>query len=365
MKKWLKLLKFDPIIFIIPILLVIISLSTIYTITFANNGYKLVLNQLVAVLIGIAIAGFITYLDYKFWRSTAFSLYLIGIVLLIVVSIFGANEFGASRWIELGFFRLQPSELMKIFLVLIIARFLETRFGRIKWYHILIGLFIASIPFGLVLKQPDLGTATVFIAILISLYIGAKISWKYILSILVLFVISLPFIWTNLHDYQRERVMTFINPSSDPYGSGYNVLQSMIAVGSGGIFGQGFGQGSQSQLNYLPVAHADFIFAGFAESAGFVGSVILLILFLIFLWRVFYISKIAPDKFGALVSLGFGAMFLWQVFINIGMNIGVAPVTGIPLPFMSYGGSSIIANFIALGILQNIYIRSKSGLFDD
>ena len=254
---------------------------------------------------------------------------------------------------------------MKIFLILLVARFLETRIGRINWKHLILIFIILAIPVALVLKQPDMGTASVLIVSITAIILASKLNIKYILSLSVIILSLLPTIWNlGLKPFQKARLLTFLNPTSDPYGSGYNILQSIIAVGSGGLRGQGFGQGSQSQLNYLPVVHADFIFAGFAEATGFVGSIALITLFIVLITRTFMIANRAKDAFGQLTAIGFGAMFMWEVFINIGMNIGLAPVTGIPLPFMSSGGTAIIANFMALGILQNIYIRSKDELFN-
>lgn len=364
-----KIFYFGRIDFVLPLiafLLSILSIATIYTITYSHDGISTARDQGIFIIVGFIVYFAVSSLDYKVWRNLSFPVYLILLFLLAAVMFIGKKEFGATRWLDFGFVRFQPSELMKIFLVLFISRFLESRVGRIKLKHLVVLGMIVVIPTFLVLKQPDLGTATVLLVLSFAIIVAAKLNWKYILGICSIVLASLPLIWMfGLKSFQRDRLLTFLNPTRDPYDTGYNVLQSIIAVGSGGIKGQGFGQGSQSQLNYLPVAHADFIFSGFAEATGFIGAVFLLLLFSILIGRILFIATKSKDAFGQLVAIGICTMFLWEIFINIGMNIGLAPVTGIPLPFMSYGGTAIVSNFFALGILQNIYLRSKEEMFNN
>ncbi len=364
MKKFIKFSKIDPTFLVTAFLLSVISLVSIYTITYNYEGVILTRNQGFFIIIGFILYFIVGFIDYKTWRTVAFPMYLITIILLVIVSFFGKKVYGATRWIDLGFFQIQPSELLKIFLIILVARFLETRVNRIKIHHLIIIAILAIPPILLVLKQPDLGTTTVILFSLAGILITTRLNWRYIVSILLIVVVSLPLVWSfGLKDFQKQRLVTFLNPTSDPYGSGYNIIQSMIAVGSGGLTGQGLGQGSQSQMNYLPVSHADFIFAGYTEATGFAGAIFLLFLYAILIARIFMLSNFIDDSFAQLIVAGFGAMLLWEVFINIGMNIGIAPVTGIPLPFMSYGGSAVVAKFIMLGILQNIYFKSKEEMF--
>jgi len=211
----------------------------------------------------------------------------------------------------------------------------------------------------LVLVQPDFGTAIVLIIAIISILFASQLKKIYLFAGTALVLLSTPLLWNFLKDYQKQRIYTFLNPSSNLYGSGYNVLQSIIAVGSGGLTGKGLGQGSQSQLNFIPAARTDFIFAGWAEATGFLGSFLLIILFAILIWRIINVARVSKDNFGYYFSIGAVGILLFQVLVNIGMNLGLMPVTGIPLPFVSFGGTAMVMNFAGIGILQSIYIRHK------
>jgi len=282
--------------------------------------------------------------------------------LLIAVLIFGTKVFGATRWIDLGVFQLQPSELLKASIILFAASLLAR--GTVGWWKTLIWVVaMVAVPIGLVLRQPDLGTAIVIGVIFISLFFSWPIARRVKLITFILILAILPLGWLIMKDYQHQRIYTFINPGRDPYGSGYNVIQSLIAVGSGGVWGRGLGNGPQSQLNFLPVAHTDFIFAGWAESTGFVGAMGLIIVLALLNWRIYHVAVVAKDAFGKYLAIGFGAIITAQIVINIGMNLGLAPVTGIPLPFVSYGGSSLVINFMMMGIMQSIYLRHKKITF--
>lgn len=364
MKINLKLPKtFDWLLYLIPILLVAIGLSVIYSLTYFNNQVIIFDNQLIFFAVSLVIMIFLTFFDYRHFKGISWLLYLIGIVLLILVIYFGKSSFGATRWIDLKIFDLQPSEFFKLALIITLAKYLDGKIGQISIKNIIYGILISLIPGLLILRQPDFGSFAVVAVIAGVMLFSARLNKKQLFSIITLVLLSLPLVWFNLHDYQKDRIRSFINPASDQFGSGYNVLQSKIAVGSGGLFGKGLGHGPQSQLNFLPVAHTDFIFAGLAEASGFVGSFFVVLLFVILMGRLINIANISKDGFGMFLAIGIGTMIFFQVFINIGMNIGIMPVTGISLPFVSYGGSSLLLNMVCIGILQSIYLRHKKITF--
>ena len=353
----------DWILYLVPVLLMAAGLAVIYSLTYFNDKISLFYGQLTYTLIALIIMVVLTFWDYRNLRGLAIYLYLLGVILLILILYFGKSAFGATRWLDLGFFQLQPSELMKLFIVIVLARYFADIYGEIKPQHIFIALILTIISAYLILMQPDLGTVSVLSVGALSVLFFAKLTKKQIISLILLIIMALPLIWFNLKPYQKERVYTFLNPSSDVYGSGYNVLQSTITIGSGGLFGKGLGHGPQSQLNFLPVAHTDFIFAGVAEASGLIGSMVLIILFLILIFRIINIARISKDNFGMLLAVGFGAVIFFQMAVNIGMNLGLTPVTGVPLPFVSHGGTSLIMNAAIIGILQSIYLRHKKITF--
>lgn len=338
---------------------ILIAAGIAVILSLAQGGAKnLSFSQSTFAAIGLAVAGVLTFTDYRAWKSLSWWLYIFGVASLALVLALGATIFGASRWIDFGFFQFQPSELMKLILIIIISRLLGEN-PLINWKRGLSILILVALPVVLVLKQPDIGSASVFIAVSLILVLAARIPKAVIISGALMVLIAAPLGYRFLAPYQRDRIRTYLEPEYDPTGIGYNVNQSKIAIGSGGIFGRGLGQGSQSQLKFLPVAHTDFIFAGFAESFGFVGSVAVLILLGSVVVRAFYISRLSQDSFGMYLALGISGLYLYQIFINIGGNLGLVPVTGIPLPFMSYGGTAMIVNLAALGLLESIYLRHK------
>lgn len=353
---------FDVWLYLLPILLSGISVALIASLTYGSARISLAVNQGIYAGVGILLMLILTRIDYRNWRGLAPVLY-VGIVgLLVAVAQFGVTIFGAKRWLAIGGFQLQPSELAKLGLIIMLARFFadrETLRARdYVWLLILIGL-----PVGLVMRQPDLGTAIVLAAISFVLLIAGGVPKKVIGGLVGVGLVAAPFGWALLADYQRQRLLTFLNPEADPYGAGYNVTQALIAVGSGGMFGQGFGQGSQSQLQFLPVAHTDFIFATVGEATGFIGSMALLILEALLMFRVIRVAQHSRDQFGYLVGVGLATLLLVQTTINVAMNLGLAPVTGIPLPFISHGGTALMTYFIAIGILQSVMLRHKKIAF--
>jgi len=354
---WLK--GIDWSLVVVPVLLVGIGVATIYSTTLGTTHHDLAFKQVLFFAIGIISMFFCALYDYRGLRSAIYFLYLLSVALLVVVLVLGKQVFGATRWIDLGFFQLQPSELLKVSLLLLFASAMAT--GIADWGRKLGRLIVASaIPVAMVLMQPDLGTAIIICLTLFALIMYWPVGKGIKIAIFIVLLVALPLSWFIMKDYQHQRIMTFINPGADPYGSGYNVIQSTIAVGSGSLWGNGLGNGPQSQLHFLPVAHTDFIFAGWAEATGFVGALGLIVLEMVLVWRIIQIASKAPDDFGRYIALGYAVMVLSQIAINVGMNIGLAPVTGIPLPFVSSGGTALIVNFIMLGVLQNIYLRQKN-----
>jgi len=350
-------LNFDWSLYLVPILLAAFGIVVIFSISFGAKT-NIAFDQIIYLILGLAIAVGVSLFDYRTLKGLYLILYAIGLVLLILVIFLGSKSFGATRWINLGIFQLQPSEVFKIIAVIFIAKFLSD-WQEFDWKKISLLILAIGLPAVLILKQPDLGTASVIFISTVALLFASPIKKIYLIIVLAIMVALSPIGWHFLKTYQKNRVIAFINPSVDPQGAGYNVNQSKIAIGAGGLWGRGLGKGSQSQLNFLPVAHTDFIFAGAAEATGFVGSTFLLSLLLFLIIRIVTIAKIARDDFGMYLATGIGTIFLFQSLVNIGMNMGIMPVTGIPLPFVSYGGSAMLSNFAAIGILQSIYMKHK------
>lgn len=354
----------DWILFSLIILLLIFGLVVIFSITYHTPKQNLGISQLIYAVLGIGLLVLFALIDYRTLSSASVILYFIGIALLILVLVLGRAKLGSTRWIDFGFFNFQPSEIFKVILILALSNFL-VRKEEISVVDFLIYLGMIALPVTLVLLEPDLGTAMIYVIIGIFLFLACRTKEVYILASGLLMVILLPIFWFFiLRTYQRERIITFLDPGHDPFGSGYNVLQSMISVGSGGWLGRGLGHGLQSQLNFLPIAHTDFIFATLAEELGFIGAGLLLILFLILVFRIISIGVLAKDALGRYIAFGVATMILFQILINVGMNIGIMPVTGIPLPLISHGGSSLFSTMIALGIVGSIFIRRKTISFE-
>lgn len=365
----LKIKTFDIVLPIIPIMILAISIAVIYSLVFNTPDSDLAFRQGIFGLISIVLMGVVSFIDYRMFRGITWIFYLIVILLLLYVDFFGKAAGGAMRWINLGFFQLQPSELAKVFLIFSFSAFFSKRIGKLKWQDIFTSSLILLPPLLLVLKEPDLGTALVLCFIYIALLLFSKPSKVQFLvisiilctfaAVLILSAFNTPPFNKLIHDYQRNRILTFLDPNLDPYGKGYNVRQAQITVGSGGLLGNGLGRGSQSQLRFLPKPHTDFIFAGIAESFGFLGSLVLVGLYAYLIIKIINIGNLARDNFGMLICIGAASMFLFQVLVNIGMNLGLAPVTGIPLPFSSYGGSSLAAYLFLIGLVQSVFIRHK------
>ena len=312
-------------------------------------------------LIGLAACMVMTLVDYRYFLSLAYPIYGFVVLLLVIVEVKGHNAMGAQRWIDLGPMHLQPSELMKIGIVLVMARFFHedphTEEGH-SIFQLWQPALLLLIPIALVMKQPDLGTSAMIAAAAGSIILVAKVKWRSLLFIAASFVAVAVYAWFNLlHDYQKRRVFTFLSPESDVLGSGYHASQSLIALGSGQMWGKGWGQGTQTQLSFLPEQHTDFVFSVWGEEHGFVGTLFLLLLYFVLIAMMLQVAATAREKFGAFLALGVTAIIFWHMFINIGMVASVVPVVGVTLPFMSYGGSSMLTNMVGMGLIINVAMR--------
>jgi len=363
-----KLLKnIEYPILITVILITIISVLVISSATTATSSdgilsYSAKL-QIIWFCVGVIAMLVVMFIDYHSFAHWSNIIYGLSLFLLLLVVLKGEEGGGAQRWISLGPFRLQPSEFTKLALAITFARHLENK-SSLNHIKDLGSVFLhIVIPVLLIAKQPDLGTALVVLAMVFGMLFVAGLSYRLIGVIFGAGVLSLPVLWNFLDPYQKNRILIFINPYLDPLGDGYNVIQSKIAIGSGKLLGKGLFQGTQNQLNFLPVKHTDFIFAVLGEELGFFGGLLLFALFFILLYFTVKIAFKARDLLGTYMVIGVVTMWLFQILVNVGMNIGIMPVTGIPLPFMSYGGSSFIMNMMSVGLVLNVGMRRQKIMF--
>ena len=315
--------------------------------------------QVVWVVAGLLLMWLISSIDYHTLLGQV-PLFYVGIVMLLLLTfVMGIKIFGARRWIALpGGVLLQVSEFAKIVVVLMVARFLtELKTEAIHWRDLLKLVGLVGLPMLLVMKQPDLGTSLTYLPILATGIFLAGLRWQYALSIGVLAMLLIPFSWFLLKDYQKSRIETFLDPSRDPKGEGYQIIQSKIAIGNGGMWGRGVTKGTQTKLQFLPVPHTDFIFSAFAEEHGFVGVVVVLGLYFLLLMQIVQNAQTSPDRAGMYICMGVCSLLLFHLLVNVGMVVGKMPVTGIPLPFMSSGGSGMLSVFMMLGLVHNVRLR--------
>ena len=316
--------------------------------------------QILWACVGLAGYVVLAMTDYRRVADAAWWIYAVTLCLLILVLLMGKEVYGASRWLSLFDVQVQPSEFAKLAVALVVARYLarpgrDTGHPRCVW----LSLLIAAVPFALIARQPDLGTAVVLVPITFLILFAGGVRLKVLAILVLLGMMSLPVAWLGLGDYQRDRILVFVDPGRDPYGAGWNKMQSEIAVGSGGLTGKGYLKGTQNVLGYLPrtVAPTDFIYSVIAEEKGFVGAATVLALFGLVLVSGTRAALAARDKLGRLIAVGITGMIFFHVFVNIAMTIGLMPITGLPLPLMSYGGSFMISTMLGLGIVQSIFIR--------
>ncbi|MFH1640795.1 MAG: rod shape-determining protein RodA [Candidatus Omnitrophota bacterium] len=353
-------------ILIIAILISVIGILSIYSSNYQKEEKKwqsIYKRQIYWFILGLAFYFIMANLNYRRLLDATYFLYVSAVLLLLLVFILGAVRLGAQRWLRIAWFNFQPSEIVKLVMIIFLARYFSTKSSSsvtltLKDSGILRALVIPflfiAIPTALIIEQPDLGSGAIVLFIfMVMLYIsGVKL--KYISIIFLLGLLFIPILWHILRDYQKERLLVFLNPNIDPLGAGYTIIQSKIAIGSGGFLGKGWLSGTQGQLHFLPESHTDFIFATFAEEWGFLGAAVLLVLYYLLIKQGIGIAQKTSDNFARLLAFGISLMLVMQVFINIAMTIGLAPVVGLPLPLMSYGGSSTLVTYISLGILANI-----------
>ena len=308
---------------------------------------------------GLVLMWLMLMVDYHTLSQQVPLLYFASVLLLLVTYLFGAAAFGSRRWIPVGGgLHIQVSEFVKLVIILLVARYLtDLRTDELDIREMLKLAGMVMVPAALVLKQPDLGTALTYIAVLVVGAFLGGLNWKYVAGIALVALVVLPVGYRFLPEYQKSRLVSFMDPDQDPQGAGYQLIQSQIAIGSGGMTGKGITKGTQSRLRFLPVPYKDFIFSAWAEEQGFVGVVVMLAFYFVLLMRIVQNAQTAPDRLGMYICMGVAALLLSHILINVGMVAGLMPVTGIPLPFMSAGGSSIWSNFLALGLVNNVRLR--------
>lgn len=338
-----------------------LGLLTLYSSTYLSR-IEVFYKQSIFVLVGLVFAIVIGLLDYRIFERLAWPSYIIVILLLIAVDLFGKTAQGSQRWLPLGPIHVQPSELAKFAIIIVLARFYsDQKVSPPGGYGLreLLPIFgLILLPMGLVFVQPDLGTAIMIGLVSASIVFFCQLRIRTLMGLIALIMVAAPLAYNfALKEYQRDRVRTFLDPQRDPLGEGYHSIQSMIAVGSGQVFGKGYLQGTQSKLEFLPKHHTDFIFSAFAEEWGFFGACIVLGLFVLMALMGIDIARKSKDRFGAVLAVGAISLILWHVIINVGMEIGVLPVVGVTLPFFSYGGSSMITNMLAVGLLLSVSFR--------
>ncbi|MEN8252325.1 MAG: rod shape-determining protein RodA [Patescibacteria group bacterium] len=354
-----KLFSFDPILFFAVSLLIGFGVITLWSVFFYSDSFSNSIFVRHVVYVALGISAFIVFglMNYNTLRAYSTFLYFFCVFLLVITLVFGTTMRGTSGWIDLGFVSFQPVEIVKVFMIIFLAHFISKKRGELgEMMTIIVSFVLVSIVGFLILMQPDFGSALVLFGVWFGMIFVSGIKKRYLMYFILIGVIFSVVAWSLFAPYQRARITNFLHPELDPQGTGYNVIQSIIAVGNGGFFGQGFGYGSQSQLNFLPEKHTDFIFATIAESVGFVGVLVLFGLFGALFVRFFFIASGAKDSFGYFLVVGVMVLFFIHFTVNIGMNVGLMPVTGIPLPLVSYGGSSLISVLIACGIVMSVYL---------
>lgn len=358
--------------------------------------------QFFSFLVGLIFMGLASYVDYHRLKAFAVPLYVIMIVSLMILLFTGQTIQGAQRWLSIGFLSFQPSEIAKLFLIIVLAALISSQ----RKFNIPLVLFISGIPFLMVFFQPDLGTSLVFLVVTLGIIFYIRPSFRFLVILLTPFIslvlykffyiwliylfllwlilyfsrekvlailliillnigvgVGFPYMWNMLKDYQKMRIVAFLNPNIDPQGMGYHTLQSKIAVGAGGLFGRGYLRGSQTQLHFIPEQHSDFVFSAVAEEFGFLGIMIVMSVVLFLIWRFLSLADEVEDKFASILLIGMAVMFAFHFFVSIGMTLGLLPVVGIPFPFLSFGGTSLVVNMTAIGIIQSIAMRRRKIIF--
>ncbi len=363
--------QFDLVIVVCAVALAFFGVAMIHSATCGSPCTSLLppsswaVRQGVSALLGFGLLAVVSVVDYRLYKAYAYHLFGLAVVLLVVVLVVGRggadNDYGARRWIYLGVFDLQPSEVAKLAVLVVLARVLSDKpVGPLSFRRLVVSLLLVALPVGLVFAEPDLGTSLAFVTIWGVLVLVAGIRGRHVLLLGAGAVAALPLLWLAMRDYMRQRLVTFIGTLFDlehaAFDEGYNVLQARISIGSGGLFGRGYLEGTQTQLDYLRIKQSDFIFSALAEELGFVGAIVLFALFVVLLFRITRAGDRSRDEFGRYLAFGIAAMLLFQAVANLGANLTLLPVTGIPLPFISYGRTSLLTNLAALGIVQSVLL---------
>ena len=349
--------RIDNFLFGCALALVGVGLVTLFSA--ADQSTARVTSQVLSLGFALVLMWILANIPPQTLARVAVPLYVVAVLLLVGVALFGVVVNGSRRWLNLGVARLQPSELMKIALPLMLAWYFQKFEGRIRWKDFVIAAVLIVVPVYLIKRQPDLGTALLIAAAGFYVLFLAGLSWKIIVGLAVAAGAAGPLLWAQLHDYQRERILTFIDPGRDPLGAGYHSTQASIAIGSGGVIGKGWLNGTQTHLDFLPERHTDFIFAVFGEEFGLIGNALLLVLYLMLIGRAMVITANASTLFARLLAGAVTLMFFTYAFVNMGMVSGILPVVGVPLPLVSYGGTALVSLFIGLGILMSVQAHRK------
>ncbi len=349
---------FDLFLIILPVIIVMAGLLFLYSAShgmYESNGTNFALRQSVWLAVAIVMLVFIVNMDFRRVLDWSYLYYAVIVVILLLLLLVGGVRMGAKRWFSIGWLTFQPSEFAKIILIMALAFYIgNNRYSIRNIKGLIMPFFLTGLLFSLIIKEPDLGSALILVAILFVILLTSEMPVKYMVGLIIAGIASAPILWDFLKDYQKRRLLVFVNPNMDPLGAGYTIIQSKIAVGSGGLFGRGLMGGTQNQLNFLPESHTDFIFAVIGEEWGFAGALLMIFLFVFLISRILSVAERTNDFYGKLIVMGIAGMLAFQVIVNIAMTVGLMPVVGIPLPFVSYGGSSLIMNFIAIALVINI-----------
>ncbi|RKY38320.1 MAG: rod shape-determining protein RodA [Candidatus Omnitrophota bacterium] len=339
------------------VILNILSMLSIYSSLHQAQEFKnqiLFYKQIVWIVLGWIFLLIFSFINYRFYFDIGYFLYALNIILLLILEFTGEKIMGAKRWLSFLGVSFQPSEFSKLVLIIVLARIFSSETKKVFSKKILVPLFLVGLNFLFIFRQPDLGTALLCIYIYFFIGFASSLRKRYLVSLLLVGVLISPLGWHLLKDYQKKRLLVFLNPNIEPQGAGYTIIQSKIAIGSGRLWGKGFLSGTQNQFNFLPERHTDFIFTVIAEEEGFVGSLLLIIIYYLLLRHILAIAGKAKDEFGILLGKAITGLFFFQIFVNLGMCMGILPIVGIPLLFLSYGGTHLIINFIMIGIIFNI-----------
>ncbi len=352
-RRILDALRLDPLLLIMLVLLSMIGAMVLYSASGSDNA--VVIRQMTRLLVAFLLLVATANMPLRLLKKMSVWLYLLGVAMLVAVIYYGEVGKGAQRWLDLGFIRFQPSEILKLAVPMIVASYLAERNLPVGWKELVVSSVAVMIPVLLIARQPDLGTAILVGSAGVFVLFLAGVRWRIMVILAVLLSMMAPLLWKfALHDYQRRRILTLLNPETDPLGSGYHIIQSKIAIGSGGVYGKGWLNGTQSQLDFIPERSTDFIFSVFGEEFGFFGSVLLILLYLTIIFRGLYIAAHATENFGRLLAGALSLTFFVYLFVNTGMVTGMLPVVGVPLPLISYGGTSMVTLMVGFGLIMSI-----------